>query len=52
MTELKYLSNIARSLDGIFKELRRRNEITKRTNEIIASGFIYLGDTEDEVLKH
>jgi len=52
MTELKYLKNIAESLMGIHRELRRQNEILKRHNEITASGFIFLGDTEDEVMKN
>ena len=52
MTELKYLKNIAESLKGIHREMRRRNELIKRTNEIVASGFIFLGDTQDEVLKN
>lgn len=52
MTELKYLKNIAESLMGIHREMRRRNELIKRTNEIMASGFIFLGDTQDEVLKN
>ena len=50
MTELKYLKAIAENLMGIHRELRRHNELLKRQNEIIASGFIC--DTQDEVMKH
>ena len=51
MTELKYLKNIAMSLDGIHKELRRRNELAKQENNLLASGFMVISSTTDEVLR-
>jgi len=54
MTELKYLKNIAETLMGIHRELRRHNELVKRNNELMACGFVYIADDQEggRVLKN
>ena len=52
MTELKHLKEIADSLKGIYRELKKHNELMQRHNTILASGFVNICDTVDEEIKN